>query len=290
LKTIDSLIEDIHKVLMEGVEEIPSEVLDAFSSSIADIVKTRLTKPREHEPALRFSNMGSPCERKLWYAINRADEGGELSPDTKLKFMFGDVVEQLLILLAKVSGHRVEGQQTEFDFHGIKGHRDLVLDGVVTDCKSASSFSYKKFKEHTLKDDDAFGYIPQLMGYLEASQDDPIVTDKSRAAFLAFDKSLGHICLDFHTRPDWDWEHIIEYKKSIVNAESPPGRGFEPEDFGKSGNKKLGSFCSYCSFKELCYPELRTFIYSTGPVYMTETVVTPAVYEKVKNATDTGGT
>jgi len=284
-KSIETLIEDVQKVLLVGPEEISDQDLEDFGKGVAALIKSKLQV--KQEKYLRFSNMGSPCERKLWYQINRPDEQEELTADTKLKFLFGDLTELLLLFLAKIAGHKVEGGQTQLDLHGIKGSRDAVIDGVVVDVKSTSSFSFKKFNEHTLKEDDAFGYIPQLLGYLEASQEDDIVLDKSRAAFWAFDKSLGHMCLDFHARPNWDWKAVIEYKQKTISLPEPPERAFEPVEFGKSGNMKLGSFCSYCSAKELCYPGLRTFIYSTGPVYLTEVESTPNVYE-VPRASDTG--
>lgn len=228
-----------------------------------------------------MSNIGTPCEKKLWYSINEPEDQEELTPETKLKFLYGDIIEQVMLLLARLSGHTVEGSQDEVILEGVVGHRDAVIDGVIVDVKSASSFSYKKFSEHKLSEDDPFGYIPQLMSYLEASQDDPIVLDKGRAAFLAVDKTLGHFCLDFHERPDWNWTEVLDHKKEVLAGEIPE-RGFEPEPFGKSGNEKLGTFCSYCSFKEKCFPELRTFLYSNGPVFLTKVERVPDVYEVPK--------
>lgn len=58
-----------------------------------------------------------------------------------------------------------------------------------------------------------------------------------------------------------------------------PERAFQPEPDGKSGNMKLGLQCSYCNMKHACYPNLRTFIYSNGPRYLTTVVKTPDVPE-----------
>lgn len=285
-KTIDTLIEDIHDVLLNGVEELSDKDVEEFSNSVAQIVSRRLLAKREQRRTLRMSNVGSPCERKLWYEINLEEGLEELTPDAILKFLYGDLIEALLIFLTKVSGHKVEGEQSEMDLHGIKGHRDVVIDGHLVDVKSASSFSFKKFKEGRLKEDDPFGYIPQILSYLESSQDDPVVVEKDKAAFFVADKTLGHLCLDWHDRKsDWDWKEILEYKKGVVNGDEVPERSFEPEPFGKSGNFKLGTFCSYCSAKNVCYPELRTFLYSTGPVFMTKVTREPDVYE-VKKETD----
>ena len=273
--------------LLKGVDSVPPAALEKFTNSLTNIVSQRLTTNSEARKGyLRFSNMGTPCERKLWYEINAPEDKEELSADVILKFLYGDIIEAFILLLAEVSGHRVEGNQDRVELEGVVGHRDAIIDGVVVDVKSASSYSYKKFAEGRLGDDDPFGYIPQLQGYLKAGEEDELVTDKTRAAFLPVDKTLGHFCLDFHEKQDWDWKGILDHKKEILAQPEPPERAFDPEPMGKSGNMKLGMFCSYCAFKEKCYPELRTFIYSTGPVFLTDVKKTPDVYEVVKDETN----
>jgi hypothetical protein len=293
VKTIDTLIADIQGVLMEGVPEIPEDYLKEVSDGLVALLKDKFQKKTEERtPKLYFSNIGSPCTRKLWFEINKPETREELTPDAKLKFLYGDLVELMMVFLAKLSGHRVEGAQDRQELHGLSGRRDVVIDGVLTDVKSASTFSYKKFADHTLEQEDSFGYLPQLKGYLEASQNDPIVTDKSRAAFLAVDKTLGHFCLDFHDRPDWDWKAVIEYKQSVISSETPPERSFEPKpdgyknyktgEFVTNGNEVLGTVCSYCSVKQACYDNnIRTFLSSSGPKYFTKIVKEPKMFEVV---------
>lgn len=229
-----------------------------------------------------MSNVGKPCERQLWYEINQNEEGEPLRAETFMKFLYGDVIEELLLFLARLAGHKVEGEQDEQEIANIKGHRDCVIDGVLVDVKSASSYSFKKFKEGRLEEDDAFGYVSQIQSYLYAGQKDPKVKDKERAAFLVLDKTLGHICLDIHQKKDFNWEEYYERKKDIVAQETPPRRGFDPVPEGKSGNKKLPVNCSYCAFKHTCHPNLRTFLYSYGPVYLTKVEREPNVLEITK--------
>lgn len=226
-----------------------------------------------------MSNVGTPCERKLWYSVNQPEKGEELPPSAKLKFLYGDCIELLLLFLAEASGHEVEGTQDEQEIEGIKGHRDAVIDGTIIDVKSASTFSFKKFEEGTLAQNDSFGYIDQLQSYLYAGQTDDKVTDKDRAGFLVADKTLGHICLDLHERKNIPYDKIYNHKKSVVNSDRLPDRGFDSEADGASGNRKLGINCSYCDFKAECWPSLRTFIYSNGPRFLTEVAREPNVPE-----------
>lgn len=277
MASIDTLVEDIYKLLETGIE-VTDEQADRFAKSIAETVKSALTK-REARGTLRMSNIGTPCERKLYYAVNQPEDGEPIDGKTYMKFLTGHLLEEAMLFLSELAGHEVTGRQDESDLYGIKGHRDAVIDGRIVDVKSASSYSFKKFESGGLGGDDPFGYIPQLMGYLEAGQTDPSVTDKSQASFLVIDKALGHICLDTHTRPDWDWEEVLKHKKDMVACETPPDRGYEPVAMGAKGNEKLPVFCSYCSFKKTCYPEVRTFLYSTGPVFLTKVVDIPKVFE-----------
>lgn len=281
MKTIDTLVEDILDVVdQKGGWDLT--VSSFFKETIATTLETRLTAPETPRTgSLRMSNVGTPCKRKLWYHIND-DTGGEtLRPETRLKFLFGDIIEDLIISLAMAAGHTVEGMQDEMEISGIKGHRDCVIDGVTVDIKSASSYAFKKFETGRLREDDAFGYISQLSSYVYAGKDDPLVKDKTRGAFLVMDKQHGKLCLDVY-----DFSQELPYKeaevlntKMIVNGSEVPERGFSSVPEGKSGNMKLGVNCSYCEFKHKCWPSLRGFYYSRGPVYLTTVVREPNVGE-----------
>jgi len=119
-----------------------------------------------------MSSIGQPCERKLWYSINEPMEAEGLSGETRFKFLYGHILEELLLFLAGVAGHDVVGRQDTQEIEGVEGHRDAVIDGVVVDAKSASTYSYKKFEEGKLTENDPFGYVDQLQSYLYAGQDE----------------------------------------------------------------------------------------------------------------------
>lgn len=264
-KTIDTLVEDIESLLSSGIEDIPEKAFKNFTKGIASSIIDSLGK-RERKATLRMSNIGRPCERQLWYEVNKPELSSELRPENYMKFMYGHLVEELLLFLAELAGHEVTGRQDEQEIEDIKGHRDAIIDGVLVDVKSASSYSFKKFKEGRLLEDDPFGYSDQLQSYLYAAKDDPIVTDKEQAAFLVVDKTLGHTTLDVHKKNNKDYERIYREKKEMVQKSTPPKRAFTSKPFGKSGNETLQTICSYCPFKKTCWPELRQFLYSTGPV------------------------
>lgn len=278
MKTIETLVEDIQKVFMLP-HEFDEEKLERFGKRLAQSVSYKINKEVTGKPSLRMSKLGTKCNRKLWYEINTPHDGEGLPVEARIKFLYGDILEELLLFLAEEAGHTVEGCQDTLWIYDVEGHRDAIIDGVLVDVKSASTYGFQKFKKGLTYDEDAFGYIDQLQSYLHASQDDPKLTDKSRAAFLVIDKTLGHITLDIHKKSDTDYNLFVRTKQAAVAQEKPPERHYAPEPEGASGNMKLGVECGYCNFKHKCWPGLRTFIYYKGPTYLTKVVKTPNVPE-----------
>lgn len=281
-KQIGTIVEDIYAVI-EGRGGWSSTLSAATSEGVSILLDQRLGEREERQRGtLRMSNLGTPCARSLWYKINEPDGGEDLRGATLLKFLYGDLLEQLLISLAIASGHEVLGCQDTVSISGIIGHRDCVIDGMVVDIKSASSRAFAKFKEHKLESDDPFGYLSQLSSYVYAAKDDPLVTNKTHGAFLAINKENGEIVLDVYDLSSFisRKEEEVEHLKRMVASPVPPDRSFDAVPDGKSGNMKLSTNCSYCDRKFKCWPEVRTFIYSTGPRYLTRVAREPDVPEK----------
>jgi len=287
MKKIETLVEDIYQVL-EGKTplDLPDHLAEAFGKRMVEMVSTRIGRKSseatvEFKPKLRMSNLGKPCERQVYLQIHyhKDPRMEDLRGETFLKFLYGDVIEELILFLAEAAGHTVTGMQDQMELEGVVGHRDAVIDGVLVDVKSASSYSFIKFREGKLVENDPFGYIGQIQSYLEASQDDDLVTDKNRCAFLVMDKTLGHLCLDIHNKVPFDVREITRRKVKVMESVDLPDRGFQPEPDGMSGNMKLPMTCSYCSAKSICHDNIRTFLYSNGPRYLTTVKKLPNVTE-----------
>lgn len=274
-KDLSTLVTDIY-ALFNSDHQFDEGNVEEFGKRLAQHISNRVSEEKSGG-TLRFSNIGETCGRKLWYEVNKPELAEELSPEVRFKFLYGDILEELVLFLAKEAGHSVEGTQGTLDIDGVKGHRDAVVDGVVVDVKSASSWSFRKFEDHLTPDKDSFGYIDQLGAYLYASADDPTVTRKDVAAFIAIDKQLGHLCVDVHPNTYKDYSKLVSGRKALVSQDKIPDRSFTDEEDGKSGNRKLGTKCSYCLFRSTCWPNLQTYLYSTGPRYLTKVVKEPRV-------------
>jgi hypothetical protein len=260
---------------------VTKEQADQFGHSLATLIAGRMREQgSERKFTLRMSNIGKGA-RQLWYDKKYGREE-KLSAATLIKFMFGELTEQLLLFLASLSGHDVKAQQAEVTLGGIKGHIDAEINNVTVDIKSASSHGFKKFKsKDALIEDDPFGYVEQISGYSKARD--------QNGAFLAMDKVHGNLAYVEFPKEElavFKVEERIQYLKEALDSPTPPPRCYDAEPMGTSGNMKLGTNCSYCDHKFRCWSDsngglgLRTFLYANGPVFLTEVKSEPKVFEK----------
>ena len=231
------------------------------------------------KPTLRLSGMGPRCPKALWHSIHTPEQAEPLPPWAKFKYAYGHLIEAMALALAKAAGHEVVGEQDELIVDGIRGHRDAVIDGYIVDVKSTSTFGFQKFKDKSIAQTDSFGYMDQLDAYLVGSADDDLVRYKDVAYDWAIDKTLGHMCLYEHKIRRDSIIARIRTSKEVVGLASPPACTCGTKQEGKSGNISLDTKASYSLFKHSCFPHLRTFLYASGPVYLTRVVRTPDVPE-----------
>lgn len=276
--SLDTLVSDVYR-LLESRKLSDTSLVQKYSSTVGEVLGSRF-KDDTTEPTLRMSNVGRPL-RQLWYELN-GFKGEEIRGQTLLKFAYGDATESLLVFLAQASGHVVERLQEEIQVDGIKGHIDCVIDGVLVDIKSCSAYGFKKFQDGSLLDEgnDPFGYVAQLSGYAHALN--------LPAAWIAFDKQSGEIHvleLPKEKIEAYDVRGRIELVRAACGNQTPPERCYEDEPYQKSGNYKLSVGCSYCSHRFECWKDsnngegLKTYHYSTGPIYLTKVLKEPKVFQ-----------
>jgi len=280
-KNIKTLVDDIYN-LFGDEPDIDKKELDKhvqiFCTEVGQQIITALFEDRKRDNKLRLSAIGKP-DRQLWYNVNQKNKAAPLPPSTRIKFLYGHILEELLLLFTKVSGHSVRDTQKELLVSGVKGHQDAIIDDVLVDCKSASGRGFEKFKNNRVYDDDPFGYIPQISAYAQANGLD-------EAAFLAIDKSTGEICLTpVHSLEMINAEERVNYLKEMVSSDSLPDKCYSDIPDGKSGNRRLAVGCVYCDYKQLCWSDsnggkgLRVFNYAQNKKYLTEVAREPDVLE-----------
>ena len=277
-KTIDTLVEDIYSLFTSNEPtKIPANVLQDFAKDVTDAVVNSLTEERKPRNNLRLSMIGQPA-RKVWYSV-RSTEQEELAGSDYIKFLYGDILEALLVFLSKVSGHKVSDQQKQVVLNDVVGHQDAVVDDVLVDFKSASSFSFKKFTEGMIFKDDPFGYVAQLSAYAQAN-------NAKEAGWGVIDKTTGQIAYcPVHRMEMINASQKIDYLRNAIKDSEPPSRCYDDVPDGKSGNMQLAVGCNYCPYKFDCWSDanngkgLRAFQYANSVKYLTNVDREPNVPE-----------
>ena len=277
-KTIDTLVEDIYSLFTSNEPtKIPANVLQDFAKDVTDAVVNSLTEERKPRNNLRLSMIGQPA-RKVWYSV-RSTEQEELAGSDYIKFLYGDILEALLVFLSKVSGHKVSDQQKQVVLNDVVGHQDAVVDDVLVDFKSASSFSFKKFTEGMVFKDDPFGYVAQLSAYAQAN-------NAKEAGWVVIDKTTGQIAYcPVHQMEMINASQKIDYLRDAIKDSEPPSRCYDDVPDGKSGNMQLAVGCNYCPYKFDCWSDanngkgLRAFQYANSVKYLTNVDREPNVPE-----------
>ena len=285
-KKLDTLVEDIYdklSVLSDGKSlDIDDKTIDAFGESMKEVL-SQWANPRPRDSGtLRMSNIGKPM-RQLWYDMRSESKTTErIKPSVFIKFLYGHMLEEVLLMLIKIAGHEVTDEQKEVSVSGIKGHMDCVIDGEVIDIKTASGFAFKKFYNKTLAEDDIFGYLAQLAGY-EAAM------GTNKGGFLAMNKESGEIALyrpDSFDKPDI--KKKIKTVKKLIKIDTPPELCYNPVPDGAAGNMQIARGCTWCRHKFECHADsnkgkgLRVFKYSNKYSYLTRVVKEPRVLEVTK--------
>ena len=282
MKQIETLVEDIYNLFTLDPIDMDEEEVDKHIDNFGEMLKVHIKdflyeKPKDRTN-LRLSAIGKP-DRQLWYDLNKPLENVQLQPSTRIKFLYGYILEELLLLCTSIAGHKVTDQQKELEISGIRGHQDSMVDGVLVDCKSASGPGFDKFRYHRLSEDDPFGYIAQISAYAHAN-------GVNRAAFLVINKSTGEICLTpVHEMEMINAQKRVDYLKGMVADSSIPDRCYADVPDGKSGNYKLAVGCIYCGHKRECWGQanqghgLRVFQYAKGKRFLTRIGKEPDVEE-----------
>ena len=282
MKSLNNLIEDIYKNIQPICDgeslDLSEEQIDKFGEDMKNVLRNWSSPTvRDCRFTLRMSNVGKPL-RQLWYD-NKSEMDSSVTPITMIKFLYGHILEEVVLMLARLSGHEVSDEQKEVTVNDVKGHMDCKIDGEVVDVKTASSFAFKKFKYGTLPDDDPFGYISQLSGYEQSE-------GTTGGGFLVINKETGE--LTFYAPDEFDKIDTGKRIKTIRKAfksKTPPDKCYPEIPEGTKGNMKIHRGCSYCPHKFVCHSDsndgqgLRGFRYAKGVVYFTKVVKEPNVEE-----------
>ena len=249
----------------DGVDLDP-KLLEEFKQACGDSV-IRQFAARDAKWKPRMSSLGRPlCQQKM----ERDGEEKVLEYNSVVRFIFGDLIEAISILILKSAGINVESEQKKVELklgsNKVSGTLDIEIDGKVWDIKSASPYAFEhKFGEmggyRKIKEDDAFGYITQGFLYSES-------VGKKFGGWIVINKASGEwtVC-EAPIMQDEDKKEFLQLAKKNLKA-LLSGEKFkrcfsdtaevykdENKQEKRTGNRLLPSICSFCDFKKKCWPD-----------------------------------
>ena len=153
MKKIDTLISDIYNLFSDGGgckiskakrDKAIEQCVSNIKQQLLDSVTGNDIQPKK----LRMSNVGYP-DRQLWYQFQDT-EREPLKDSDYIKFLYGHIIEELVLCFAELAGHKVTDRQKETNLEGVTGHIDGRIDGMLVDVKSASPMGFRKFQDKSL--------------------------------------------------------------------------------------------------------------------------------------------
>lgn len=243
-----------------GRAKVDPKLIEEYGERAKELLARKLNEGPRDNPTLRMSNVGRPlCQLQL--ERNRAPRE---APDNffSMKMVFGDLIELLAIVILKSAGVNVQSEQIQVSSeYGIEGTYDVEIDGRIYDIKSASTWAFNnKFKGCSIQDiwaDDAFGYVCQGIGYATS-------VNKPFGGWIVICKETGEWwVVDAEYDDAFKLEVLakIDYNQKVYSSDAPFKRCFDdvPEIYYKvpTGNRVLHRTCSFCSYKEMCWPDVK---------------------------------
>ena len=151
-----------------GEVTISPSAIEDFAQECRDSVDRQLNKKREF--SIRMSGLGRPLCQQL---LDRQGIKEEMDYNALFRFMFGDLVESVVVLIMEQADVEIIDKQksVELEIAGkkITGTLDLIVrdetgTDKVWDVKSASEWAYKfKYTGYggydKIKEEDPFGYV-----------------------------------------------------------------------------------------------------------------------------------
>ena len=246
---------------LKGEAKITEEVANQVASDVKAALEKQFNSGPRDEFKLRMSNIGKPkCQ--LWFEKNDPEDKTPPPPHFLMNMILGDLVEAVFKGLLRAADVEFKDNDNVTlklpDGQEIHGEYDMEMDGKIDDVKSASDWSYRiKFEDFSaVQKLDHFGYISQLVGYSKAAE-------KEVGGWWVVNKGNGQF--KYVSASEVDSERVLQDIQETVNyieKDEPFERCFEavPETYRNkaSGNLVLQNVCKWCSFKDKCWPNLKT--------------------------------
>ena len=113
MKSVYTLVDDIYKLMetKEVAEGVDLEAaIDLFGENVKDLMRKEFGEKRSDNRKLRMSNIGRE-DRYLWNVYNDVEKADDIQGHTYVKFLYGHLIEEMLLFLTRAAGHEVTDEQ-----------------------------------------------------------------------------------------------------------------------------------------------------------------------------------
>jgi len=121
MKNTYNLVSDIYQ-LMETKEVAEGVDFDAcvekFGENVKELMRNEFGGKKRDGRKLRMSNIGRD-DRYLWNVYNDVEKSDDIQGHTYVKFLYGHLIEEMLLFLTKAAGHEVTDEQKQCEVNGI---------------------------------------------------------------------------------------------------------------------------------------------------------------------------
>ncbi|UZV39987.1 hypothetical protein LPP2_g19 [Leptolyngbya phage LPP-2, strain SPI] len=136
---------------------------DTYVSAVRDSYRRQFINERQQENRLRVSSLGKYAVVQALQCFGVHEDRGNIRGAQADMFHVGDVTEAKLIALMKAYGLQVTHEQHEVTWHGVLGHMDCVVDGMVIDVKTCNDGNFKRYQKKL-----PLTYLTQIGVYADA--------------------------------------------------------------------------------------------------------------------------
>lgn len=207
---------------------------------VANLVNDSIASaPRERRDYLGLSQVGEPCERKLWYSYNNYPAEPP-SPKALRIFELGHKIEDIVVDMLRGAGLLVHGQQVSVSLYDgkVKGHIDGIIEGLpesskphLLEIKSANDKRFKEMVKHGVEKTNPT-YWGQVHSYMK-------LTSHDNCLFVAYNKNTSELYFERIKFDAIEAQYQISKAKRVVTSDQPL--------------EKNESFkCRFCDYKEIC--------------------------------------
>jgi hypothetical protein len=219
--------------------------MECFTLNLSKIIYDALEKqPTEHRAYIGASSIGNPCERAIWYGLNKP-ESKEIDPKLTLTFNIGKSLESLLIELLKRK--ELIGSPYTFickDYPKFQGNADATLLDrnynilALIEIKTAKDSSFNTFKKKGV-----FLWMPE---YYDQIQSYLGMSEIQSCFLLVINKDSSELHEEVIHFDSERYKFLVAKAKRIGETFIEPAKINESASYFK---------CKMCFYRKICHEQ-----------------------------------